>query len=154
MTLISNPAILMCKYARSRCFATGKPAGIQDTRGWILHCRHIAGGLHSHTQKGAAADSADKKCGRCQHQGGVGAAAQIDGQHNLQQGWEREGRESPRPSRQALSNAPPSHTTNIHHPVRARWIVGEHWTEMIPLNSDHSGWCVTTNSTHGKYGRG
>ena len=45
---------------------------------------------------------------------------------------------------------PPS----IHHPARAWWIVGEQWTEMIPLNSSHSSRFVSANSTHGNCGRG
>lgn len=35
-----------------------------------------------------------------------------------------------------------------------RWIEGNHRSERIRLNSSHSSWFVTTNSTHGKEGHG
>lgn len=53
---------------------------------------------------------------------------------------------APHPSSQSHAILPPA---DIHHPVRAWWIVGDHWSEKIPLNSGHSIWCVTVNSTHG-----
>lgn len=64
------------------------------------------------------------------------------------------GRQSPRPPRHpTLSSSPQSHAilppADIHHPVRAWWIVGDHWSEKIPLNGGHSIWRVTANSTHG-----
>lgn len=64
-------------------------------------------------------------------------------------GDEARGRpDSHTPSSQSHAIVPPA---DIHHPARAWWIVGDHWSEMIPLNSGHSVWCVTVNSTHGNY---
>lgn len=65
-----------------------------------------------------------------------------------------------RPARHHLpssSSSPQSHAilppADIHHPVRAWWIVGDHWSEKIPLNGGHSIWRVTANSAHGNCGR-
>lgn len=71
----------------------------------------------------------------------------------------RGGRREVKPGGYPDTHLQMSHTTtvppsSIHHPGRARWIVREHWTEMIPLNSRHSSRFVTTNSTHGNHGRG
>lgn len=92
--------------------------------------------------------AADAEPERCRCQGGVrlmdGIISRTD--ESVEGGGARGHPDTPTPHPQSHAIVPPA---DIHHPARAWWIVGDHWSEKIPLNSGHSIWCVTVNSAHG-----
>lgn len=119
---------------------------------YTLLTRGCAQGLHAHNQNSVTIET---KWERCRCQGGVRVVAETDGRDTQEH---TDGSAKPEAILTHTIRAPhhhhhQSHTTlppaNIHHPVMAWWIVGEHWTEMIPLNSSYSSRCLTTNGTHG-----
>lgn len=147
--MIQNPVILMWKCDGSRCF----PASRSGSGG---------AGINAVDTGGAPGRAGRGRCSPDQNQGGVGWSRWCQRQRpRLMDGiisyTDESGGRPARHHPRSSSSSPQSHTilppADIHHPVRAWWIVGDHWSEKIPLNSSHSIWRVTANSAHGNCGR-